>query len=261
MDLSYQLMLARYFLPSVNDASKECALEEAIAQTGSVLPRIIEALARASLEDEEVKLMKVDLKDGCWRVMCKEGEEWNVAYVLPNHPDQPVEIVVPAALQMGWAKSPAFFCAASEMSRDVAESLVHEPVGTLPQHPLEDHTMPEKLDLPRYNSAKEGRKFLHLLEVFVDDFIQLTQTSNEEESRHCSRAVFHGIHSVFPPSAVTGHNREDPVSIKKLREGDRVWETRKEILGLTIDGATRCIELAEKKNRCRSNKRSEKCCD
>ena len=110
-----------------------------------MLPRISEALARASLEDGEVKLMKVDLKDGFWRVMCKKGEEWNFAYVLPNHPDQPVEIVIPAALQMGWVQSPAFFCAASETSRDVAESLVHEPVGTLLQHPLGEHTIPKNL--------------------------------------------------------------------------------------------------------------------
>ena len=104
-------------------------------------------------------MMKVDLTDGFWRVMAKEGEEWNFAYVLPNHPGKPVEIVVPAALQMGWALSPPFFCAASETARDVSEQLVHEPVGTLPEHPLEAMTMPEALQLPRIGKTKKEQHF------------------------------------------------------------------------------------------------------
>ena len=108
LDLSYQLLVAGYLLPLVNDATKDCAPEEAISQIGSVLPRIIEALARVDASDGPVSMMKVDLTDGFWRVMAKEGEEWNFAYVLPNHPGKPVEIVVPAALQMGWALSPPF---------------------------------------------------------------------------------------------------------------------------------------------------------
>jgi len=199
LDLSYQLLVAGYSLPSVNEATKDCAPEEAIAQIGSVLPRIIEALARVDPGKGPVSLMKVDLTDGFWRVMAKEGEEWNFAYVLPNHPGEPIEVVVPSALQMGWALSPPFFCAASETARDVSEQLAHEAVGTLPEHPLEDMTMPAEANLPRIHTAKEGLAFLHMLEVFVDDFIQLAQTTDESALRHCSRAVLHGIHSVFPP--------------------------------------------------------------
>ena len=143
--------------------------------------------------------------------------------MLPNHPGKPVEIVVPAALQMGWALSPPFFCAASETARDVGEQLVHEPVGALPEHPLEAMTMPEALQLPRIGTAKEGAAFLHMLEVFVDNFVQLAQTTDEKALRHCSRAVLHGIHSVFPSPSVTGHNGADPVSIKKLLKGEGVW--------------------------------------
>ena len=76
--------------------------------------------------------------------------------------------------------------------------------------------------------------------------MQLAQTTDEEALRHCSRAVPHGIYSVFPPPNVTDHNGTDPVSIKKLLKGKGVW-ARKEILGWIIDGATMCIELSEKK--------------
>jgi hypothetical protein len=52
-----------------------------------------------------------------------------------------------------------------------------------------------------------------------------------------------GIHSIFPPPAVTGHAGEDPVSLKKLTQGDGLWAVRKELLGWVFDGARRCIEL------------------
>jgi hypothetical protein len=63
LDLSYQLLVAGYLLPSVNDATKECAPEEAKAQIGSVLPHIIEVLARVDTSKGPVSLMKVDITD------------------------------------------------------------------------------------------------------------------------------------------------------------------------------------------------------
>jgi hypothetical protein len=51
--------------------------------------------------------------------MAKEGKELNFTYVLPSHTGNPIKIVVPSALQMGWALSPPCFCAASEIARDI----------------------------------------------------------------------------------------------------------------------------------------------
>ena len=107
------------------------ALEEAMDQIGSVLPRMIEALTAAPMDGENIMFSKTDIKDGFWRMVYKEGEEWNFAYVLPNHKGGPVEIVVPCALQMGWALSPSLFYAASETERDVASSYAAEPIGAL----------------------------------------------------------------------------------------------------------------------------------
>jgi len=250
LDLSFKLMLNGYALPSVNEATERCAPEEALDQIGQVLPRIIAAMAEAPLEDGDIVLMKTDIKDGFWRMVCAEGFEWNFAYVLPSLPGQPVEIVVPSALQMGWALSPPFFCAASETARDIAASYVSEPIGSIPPHPMEHLTMPDvEVTLPNLQNAsgKSGAQFLQLLEVYVDDFIQLVQSSDPAVLLHCSRALLHGIHSVFPPPAITGHNGQDPISLKKLMEGEGLWDVRKEILGWMMDGATRCIELSEKK--------------
>lgn len=189
LDLSFALRLDGYNLPSVNEATKRCAPEESIDQIGSVLPRIIEALANAPADGGDIMFSKLDIKDGFWRMVCEEGKEWNFAYVLPNHPGEPVEIVVPSALQMGWALSPPFFCAASETARDVAASYVSEAVGTLPKHPLEDWTMPDTTSLPDTSNmnGRQGTAFLQLLEAYVDDFIQLAQTTDPEQLRHAQR--------------------------------------------------------------------------
>ena len=53
----------------------------------------------------------------------------------------------------------------------------------------------------------------------------------------------------FTASSLSGHNREEPISIKKLKEGEGLWEVQKEILGWVMDCATRCIEIAKKKQK------------
>ena len=81
---------------------------------------------------------KLDIADGFWRMVCEGGQEWNFGYVLPAHSGGKIEIVIPSALQMGWAESPAFFCAASEIARDVAATYVAEAKCCLPEHQLEE---------------------------------------------------------------------------------------------------------------------------
>ncbi len=74
---------------------------------GHELDRIIHAFAEAD-PDAKIFMAKFDIKDGFWRLNCAEGEEWNFAYVLPKREGEPLKLVVP------------YFCAASEMARDVA---------------------------------------------------------------------------------------------------------------------------------------------
>jgi hypothetical protein len=147
---------------------------------------------------------------------------------------------------MGWCDSPAFFCAASETARDVAEDMAAQPTGSLPAHPLENW-LTNPAQWPEESVERHSAQFLRLIEVYVDDFIQLAQTTDPAQLLHLSRAILHGIHLVFPPPLATGHDGEDPVSLKKLKQGDGLWETRKELLGWVFDGARRCIELLPNK--------------
>ena len=75
---------------------------------------------------------------------------------------------------MGWTSSPAFFCAATETGRDIAEDLRNAP--DLPPHPLEHHMIdpikPELLQaMPTLTTPDDLTKFKHLFEVYVDDYI------------------------------------------------------------------------------------------
>ena len=76
----------------------------------------------------------------------------------------------------------------------------------------------------------------------------MTQTSDPAQLLQ-SRALLHGIHSMFPLPQVAGHNGQDPIFKKKLESGEGQWAVRKEVLGWMVDCTTRCIKLARDKQR------------
>ena len=97
----------------------------------------------------------------------------------------------------------------------------------------------------KFLTLLEEKPFWTMLEVFCNDFIHMAQTSDPAQLIHYSRALMHGIHSVFASPQLSGHNRQDPISKKKLESGKCQWAVRKEVIGSMVDGATRCIKLAQ----------------
>ena len=263
LDLSKKGQRRRGQLPtkSVNELTNEdAAPRQSMDQLGNTLGRIIFAIATQSPEDGPLLFAKLDIKDGFWRMCVPEADEEQFCYVLPPSPDDDpddIMIVVPAALQMGWTSSPAFFCAATETGRDVAEFL--RTLTRLPTHPLEHHMVdpidPELLQNFPFPTAStpEERQHLqagifHLFECFVDDYIGVLQSTDPDALRHHSRALLHAIHQIFPPKVATGHDGENPISYKKLvLDGEGIWAVRKEILGWIFDGLNRTMELPPKK--------------
>ena len=67
---------------------------------------------------------KLDISDGFWRLMVQPEDSFNFAYVLPQYPGQPIKIIVPSALQMGWGESLAYFCAVTECAGDLTQHLI-----------------------------------------------------------------------------------------------------------------------------------------
>ena len=86
--------------------------------------------------------------------------------------------------------------------------------------------------------------FINLMEVFVDDFIGCTKNNASfEHLQHFSRAMLYGVHSIFPPLEVMGHQGQDPISQKKVEQGEGTWEHTEEILGWLVDGAKFTVQL------------------
>ena len=144
---------------------------------------------------------------------------------------------MPNSLQMGWCKIPLSFYLGSETARDVMEKLR---TMELPPHNFEA-IMIERVPLvDTYNTPDEK---VTLLEVYIDDFISMINDLRRQNLLHTSRAMLHGIHAIFTPPAVTGHNGFDPIAESKLRKGKGMWEITKEVLVWEFDGQEGTIRL------------------
>jgi hypothetical protein len=226
--------------PSVNETTVKLSPQTAVKEIGKVLTRVLHFMSRTP-PDQQIFLSKVDLSDGFWRMIVEPSQKWNFCYVMPDPPGSPVRIVVPSALQMGWAESPAYFCTATETGRDIIQWLVDAKVD-LPVHPFEKFMIPDPLP----EGHGDGDKEIH---VYVDDYI-LAVVQDEEQVllRRVARATLHGIHAIFPPPGTSGHvGGKDPISEKKLAKGDAMFALVKEILGFMLDGASRTVWLPENK--------------
>jgi hypothetical protein len=62
---------------------------------------------------------KIDLSDGSWRMIVRESDKWNFAFVLPGAAGNPVRLIILHALQMGWTESPGYFCATTKTGRSL----------------------------------------------------------------------------------------------------------------------------------------------
>ena len=239
LDLSFKLRLqGGSVIPSVNETTKKTAPHGAIDQLGHSLTRLIHAFAQAS-PDERVFMAKWDIKDGFWWLDCKSGEEWNIAYVLPQEEGMPVKLVIPTSLQMGWIESPPYFCVASETARDVAVDYIETPVGSLPQHKFMKYSATGN-DFHALPKTSDTAALPYMVKVYVDDYIALAIPTSQEQLRHVANGVMMGVHDVFPADAV---DAEDPLSLKKMTKFESMWALHKDVLGFTFDGVEKNIWL------------------
>jgi hypothetical protein len=233
LDLSFRLHLANGGVrAAVNNTMEKTAPKGVIDQIRECLSRIIHAFAEMDLM-AKVFMAKWDIKDGFWRMDCAEGEEWNFMYVLPQLEGEPIKLVIPTSLQIGWVELPPYFCAAMETAQDVTTKYIDMPVGSLPPHKFEKYIVGnvDYNTLPNTSTPLKG--FLYMVEVYVDDFMNLVIPVSQEQLRHVATAVMTGIHDVFPPDA---DDSNDPISKKKLLKCEGQYSTHKTLLGFDFDG-------------------------
>jgi hypothetical protein len=251
LDLTFKLFTKGTSYPSVNETTTKLAKAEAMVQLGQSLKRLIAHMADNYNKQKPFLFAKLDIKDGFWRCAVNDNDAWNFCYVLPslqkNIPMDDIELVVPNSLQMGWCESPPFFCSSSETARDIIESLLLQ--ETIPPHKFENIMLNEVQDTFDNNNTTNSTT---ILEVFVNDFIGMTNNKSEKHLTKLTRAMLHGIHSIFPPPCMTGHDGGDPISEKKLKQGDGIWSTSKEILGWEFNGDdyTICLPAQKCKDTC-----------
>jgi hypothetical protein len=83
-----------------------------------------------------------------------------------------------------------------------------------------------------------------MVEVYVDDFMSLVIPVSMEQLRHVAKAIMHGIHDVFPPD---NNDDEDPISEKKMKKGEGLYDTKKTLLGFDFDGDAKTMWLESAK--------------
>jgi len=248
LDLSFSLKLKNGGIrPSVNDTTIKTAPKGALDQLGHALSRIIHAFAEADdTPDAKIFMAKWDVKDGFWRMMCEEGEEWNFTYVLPQPAGEPVKLVVPMSLQMGWVESPPYFCAASETARDISMEYANTKVGSLPTHKFTHYTQGDEEAnlLPPEDTRHQDQGLRYGVEVYVDDFMSIVIPTSKAQLDHVATAIMTGIHDIFPANIVDSN---DPISEKKMKKGEAQFSTLKTLLGFDFDGKRKTIWLEEEK--------------
>ncbi len=256
LDLSFELLYKDGSIPSVTNGATELrAPQKAMAELGQVVRRIISLLAKHCDPAHPFKFAKIDIKDGFWRMVVSEDDAWNFCYAIPpaSNTDDLLDtlLVVPTALQMGWRESPPYFCTATETARDIIHKIISNDMSNLALHPFEEYMYihPSGTSQPNEDPAFETisppphEELCNILEVYVDDFVAGTNNLSETHLKQLSRAILHGIHSIFPPPEVSGHNGEDPVTYKKLLNGEGFWSYEKEILGWLFNGQDFTIQL------------------
>ncbi len=139
---------------------------------------------------------------------------------------------MPAAVQMGWVESPSHFCTVTESARDLTQHFIDNNMPLSPDPIKESMTI---ADGPLRGRTGSPTK---LLQVYVDDFCYATTQS--VDGAHIPtiwRAAIHGIHAVFPHTAVMKHkDGKEPISARKLATGHGNFDSKKEMIGFVFDG-------------------------
>jgi hypothetical protein len=208
-------------------------------QFGKALSRILQQLVYCDPTHGPPRLAKIDLADGYYRVPISAQAALNLAVVIPSDiPETPSPLIaIPLSLPMGWADSPPYFCAVTETIADMANTPAYAASHTDTHYNLHStqaspHPLPAE---PAYHPTATvlgqlGQRPLRYTDVYLDDFMVLTQTPNSLPAMNC---LLHAIDDVFHDP--NHSNRRKIVSISKLAKGEAAFSTTKRILGWDIN--------------------------
>jgi hypothetical protein len=243
-------LIVDYTFSGVNDETARLAPPEAM-QFGKALQRVLDKVVHADPVYGPVALAKIDIADGFYRIRLQSHDIPRLGVILPSNGGEPL-VAFPLALPMGWVESPPYFTSVTETACDLLNAALQRWDNPQP-HSLESlAATPPVNDTP---TLREGTQGLALAgstgtrlppvaygDVYVDDFILAAQTKRHQQ--RVMRSALHSIDRVLRPlGPLDGAHRKDPVSVKKLRQGDACWATRKTILGWDLDTVSGTLNL------------------
>jgi hypothetical protein len=253
----------------VNDATQPNAPVESM-QFGRALERFIRHIVLANPKYGKVKLIKVDLADGFYRIWLSPTHAAKLAVAFPNADGEEPLIAIPLSLPMGWKNSPPLFSTATKTIADIANRRILQHTDK-PAHRLDElaDSVPEKEEEIPNDGAKASndvinhavpipttrdphlasakRRKLQTVDIYVDDFIAAAQGDKATLTR-VRRSLLYAIDDVFRPLEPDDtETRKEPTSVKKLRKGDACWATLKEILGWLIDTEHMTLSLTPRR--------------
>jgi hypothetical protein len=246
-----------YSFSGVNHDTLNLAPTEAM-QFGHALERIISQTVHSDPRFGPVKFLKIDIADGFYRVWLNIDDIPTLAVSIPTLPGESPLLALPLALPMGWTQSPPAFCTVTETIADLTNAQLHRRrhwpphrLDALADSPSQDSiflpdpttdSLSTTTSLPTTNPLlQRSRRPLAAVDVFVDDFIAMSQPSTQARTR---RTLMHTIDQVFRPlSPDDPPHRTDPISVTKLAKGDAAWSTCKKLLGWIVDSSSMTLTL------------------
>ena len=103
---------------------------------------------------------------------------------------------------------------------------------------------PGHLDI-NHNRGVNSKGALAYIDIFVDDLLGINQ-GNKDRREEVKRALLHSLNDVLRPLLPTDlPMRQDPASLKKMKQGDSTWATQKILLGWVIDSVRGTIPLPQ----------------
>jgi hypothetical protein len=253
----------------VNEETLKLSPQEAL-QFGRALERIIAQVVHADPRFGPVQFIKVDMSDGFYRVHVKPEDAIKLGVAFPSLDGEEPMIAIPICLPMGWTESPPYFCAFTETVADVANERIlkgrHPPLHKLdrlassppdesdryvgpPVRVRRDHIVTGSVPAQQIRNPllPIRQRILGVIDIFVDDFIGAAQGSTRRLNR-IRRILMEAIDDIFRPlDAADSPARKEPISVKKLRQGDAAWSTVKNVLGWIIDSANMTLTLPKRR--------------
>ena len=232
-------------------------------QFGRALERLLREILLADPAKGPVSMLKLDISDGFYRIALNPTDVPKLGVIFPTN-DGTDLVALPLVLPMGWRNSPPIFSAATETAADLANTMLQSTPNLIPSaHPLD--TQAHEVEVPQSTECSSPtpspvgagtplqpplsrdpclprrHALLKYVDVYVDDFLALAQFGSQRQVR---LALLKAVDTIFRPlETADPPARREPVSLKKLKQGDMTWATIKEVLGWIINTAAFTVSL------------------